>query len=226
MTIVPTSTVRAVGVCGDVGWTNYFDGYYSTDQVRSSKATIRDRPIFLCNENAGATSAATAWAMVAGAGGLQYAQAGYIKFAGSANPQAFTEYNDGTSIWDASHWWRTTYAGIWSNGAQHSYVVDYNATTGKLYMQIDGLTKASTPWSPDLVWNTPWSAQFFGETMDRGDDVPGTPGARTDFSSVAVRHCAGCIWQAPTGNSLLSDWPYYKFAWTLNPTAFQIYTQR
>lgn len=224
--LLPVSGAAATGACGDVDFENYFDGYYSVNQVFSSKAVIRDRPIFLCNENQGATSASSVWAMVAGQGPNQYAQVGYLKIAGMTKPAAFTEYNDGTNIWNSSHWWRVTYAAIWSSGVQHTYVVDYNDTTAKLYMQIDGLTKASTPWSPNLVWNTPWSAQFFGETWDRGDDVPGTAGAREDFSSVTVRHCAGCLWQAPTGNTPVSNWSYYKFVWTLNPTAFQIYTQR
>jgi len=133
-----------------------------------------------------------------------------------AAPKAFTEYNDGTTMWGQAHWWRVLYNGIWSSGAQHAYVVDYNGITEKLYMQIDGVTKAPTPWSPNLEWSNPWG----------GDDIPGTAGARTDYSLVAVRHCAGCIWQAPVSNFVVISWPYYKFVWTANPTAFQIYTQR
>ena len=59
-----------------------------------------------------------------------------------AAPKAFTEYNDGTTMWGQAHWWRVLYNGIWSSGAQHAYVVDYNGITEKLYMQIDGVTKA------------------------------------------------------------------------------------
>lgn len=221
--------VEATGACGD-GWgsPHYWDGTASTYQIFAALGTIRDRPIYLCSETVGASSSASAWAMLAGSGGPtgenQYAQAGFLKLAGWSSPMAFEEYDDGSG---ASPGWQQYFFGsIWSNGVRHTYKVDYSAVTGKIYIYIDGAQKFSPPWSPDTAWNTPWHAEFFGETFDRGDDVPGTAGARDDFTALAVKHCPTCSWAPPTNTALVSDQSYYKNVWSSQPTSFQIWTQR
>ena len=141
-----------------------------------------------------------------------------------AAPQAFVEYNDGENV--APGWARIFYPGIWSNAAQHTYVVDYSGITGKLYFSIDGLNKGSTPWSPDFEWTTPWEGQFYAESWDRGDDVPGVAGARSDWSQIAIQVAERGTWVNPEGEALTSDLAVYKKGWTTWPTAFQTWTQR
>jgi len=159
--------------------------------------------------------------MVAGYWPSEYAQAGYAQLPGFAT-RAFIEYDDGS---ESGGWSRIFYAGIWSNGAQHTYTVSYSAQTAKLHFQIDGASKGTTPWSPDVVWHAPWEGQFYSETLDSGDDVPGTAGARADWSLLKVQTTLG-TWKNPDGQVLTSDLAAYKNGWTTWPTAFQTWTSR
>lgn len=218
-------TASAAVACGDTVYVNRFDGNYSSSQLYGVRGTIRDRPILLCSNAVGATSGAAVWVMHASTGSApEYAQVGDAKLPGMAAPQAFTEYNDGSTT--APGWARSFYAGIWSNGSQQAYKVDYNGITGKIYLIIDSLTKASTPWSPDTEWHGGWEGEFYAETLDRGDDVPGPGGARTDMSALVVQKCDTCAFVNPDGLVLTSDLTPYKSGWSASPTAFQIWTQR
>ena len=165
--------------------------------------------------------------MLAGSGPFQYAQIGYAKLGGMSTTQTFTEYNDGTvTDMNMAHWWRTFFPGIWSSGVTHDYTVDYNSSTEKVYMSIGGAVKTVTPWSADVVFDGPWSGQFFGETRDPGDDISGTSTSRANFTNVAVRHCAGCLWQQALSPHVSSAFSYYCFVWTHNPVSFDVYTKR
>lgn len=221
------AAVRAAVNCGDGSAVNRFDGNRSdSPRVFAVQGKIRDRQINLCLDpgNSDDDSGASIWVMVAGWNPNEYAQVGYARIAGMAAPQAFVEYNDGENV--APGWARIFYPGIWVNGAQHTYVVDYSGITGKLYFAIDGLSKGSTPWSPDSEWSTPWEGQFYAETWDRGDDVPGVAGARADWSLLAVQIAEPGVWVNPEGAVLTSDLSVYKNGWSSWPTAFQTWTQR
>jgi hypothetical protein len=218
-------TTSAATACGDSQFFNRFDGNSSSSQLYGVRGTIRDRTIPLCSTTAGATSGASIWVMLASnVNAYEYAQVGYAKIPGMSTPRAFTEYNDGSNV--GPGWARVFYSGIWSDGSQHAYKVDYNGITGRIYLIVDGLTKASTPWSPDNVWQGGWEGEFYAETLDRGDDIPGTAGARTDLSVLGVQKCDTCSFVNPDGLALSSDLTPYKYGWTTWPTAFQLWTQR
>jgi len=221
------AAVRAATNCDDGDVWNRFDGNRSDAQrVYAVRGKIRDRKINLCLDpgNTDNDSAASIWVMVAGWNAFEYAQVGYARIAGMAAPQAFIEYNDGENV--APGWARIFLPGIWADAAQHTYVVDYSGITGKLYFSIDGLNKGSMPWSPDFEWSTPWEGQFYAETWDLGDDVPGVAGARADWSLLAVQIAEPGTWVNPEGEQLTSDLTAYKNGWTVWPTAFQTWTQR
>ncbi len=140
--------------------------------------------------------------------------------------QTFTEYNDGTST--PPGWNRTFWPGIWSPfSTRHSYIVSLSYSTGHVSMTVDGSTKATTPWGADSTWSPGWTGQVFGETLNLGDDVPGTASAKTSFASIQVITCRSCSpsnpsWAIPLGSAA----SYYKYEWVSNPTAFNVWTQR
>lgn len=217
--------VRAAVNCQSGAMFSWYDGNRSDSaQHWAVRGKIRDRAISLCLDpgNSDDDSGASIWVMVAGSWNYEYAQAGYYRLPSMASPTAFVEYDDGL---ESGGWNRVDQPGIWVNAAQHTYIVSYSTTDQKLHFQIDGASKGVTPWSPDIVWHSPWEGQFYAESLDPGDDVPGVAGARADWSILAVQKTLG-TWVNPDGDVLTSDVAAYKNGWTTWPTAFQTWTQR
>jgi hypothetical protein len=213
----------AAAACGDAAWVNRFDGYFTVASQYGAKGTLRDRTIFLCSNVNGATSAASAWVMLAGGGANEYAQVGYAKIAGMAGTTRFHEYNDGES--NPPNWNRTWWNGF-AAGTNHDYRVEYNFSTGKISGSVDGQTFFTTPWSPDAgEWHAGWNGQFAGETLDRGDDVPGTAASKAQFRDAMAKSCRGCAY-APVDGFLISDLGVYKKELVNNDLDFNIWTQR
>lgn len=215
---------RAAIACQNGSFQHYFDGNRSNIlHTWAAQGRIRDRPINLCLDpgNTDDDSGAAIWVMVAGYWPDEYAQAGYARLPGFAT-RAFTESDDGAEPGGHS---QVFHNGIWVSGAQHTYTVSYSAQTAKLHFQIDGVSKGSTSWSPDVVWHAPWEGQFYSESLDSGDDVPGTAGARADWSLLKVQTTLG-TWKNPDGQALTSDLAAYKNGWTTWPVAFQTWTSR
>jgi hypothetical protein len=220
---LPLSVAGAVQ-CGNAGYLNRFDGIRTVSSVYIAQGTLIDRPVALCTPSDG-TSGASAWFMIAG-GTHEYAQIGYARVAGQSSTATFTEYNDGTDA--PPGWSRSFWPGIFVSGHSHSYVVSYSFSTGHISMTVGGVTKATTPWGADTAWSAPFTGQFFGESWDAGDDVPGTSAAKAAFSSLRVKTCRSCSLSNPTpdSGSPYQDLSFMKFQWVTNPTAFNIWTQR
>lgn len=217
-----TGPANAATVCVDVGPANQFDGYRSTTSVSGVTGSIVDRDAALCTPG-DPTSAFSAWVMLGGGGADQYAQVGYARGAGMTAPVVFTEYNDGTGL--APGWTRSLFTG-WVSGSTKTYSVIYNYSTAKIGMYANGQLLSTTPWCADCVWTPGWTAQFFGETIDRGDDVPGTSSVKTSFTNLSARYCRSCAYTAPVVAAAGSTQAPYKFQWVSNPTSFNIWTQR
>jgi hypothetical protein len=220
-----SAVVRAAVACMDPPGVNIFAGMVTTSPTYGSSGYIVDRTISLCSAVSGASSGASAWVMLAGGGAHEYAQIGYGKLAGMAATQTFTEYNDGSTT--PPNWARLFYAGIFSAGANHSYIVSYNFSSDRVGMSVDGSSKATTPWGAPFVWQTGWTGQFNGETLDRGDDIPGTQASPAEFSLITTKSCHGCSYVQPTVAASGSDLAVYKFAWVIGTdTRFRVWTQR
>jgi hypothetical protein len=191
------------------------------------QGNIRDRGINLCTSTSGATSGAAAWAMLEGYGEDEYAQIGFAMLPDMAAAMTFTEYNDGSNV--APGWKRMFYTGIFTPGTNHAYKVEYSNATGTVGMWIDGISKARTPWSANQKWTTPFLGEFEAETLDSGDDVPGTPGFRTEFRSLKQLNCSGCAYANANPLYAGSDLAAYKFQWVTPggpPSHFDVWTQR
>lgn len=216
----------ATAPCSDPDWYNRWDGAFTAySPVYSVRGSMVDRTVALCSNVAYATSGSTSWLMVAGGGTYEYAQIGYIKFAGQLTSR-FVEYNDGES---GAGWARLYYSG-YSTGSNHFYEVlfDFVNQPRKFSLRVDGVTKAVTPWSPEGgEWSVGWTGQYSGETFDAGDDVPGTSALKTNFTNIKAISCWQCGWGDPPQIFLHSDLPAaYRNAWVTPPRYFDIWTQR
>lgn len=210
---------RAAPDCADPTVVNRWDGMYTVAPVYGAKATLRDRNIVLCANNDG-TSAAFAWIMVAGGDVYDYAQVGYARIGGMENEKSFTEWS-----LSATNWQRTSYAGIFDAGTTHDYHVYYGFSDGRVRMAADGQVLDISP-SVDGHWAPGWTGQFFGETWDRSDNVPGNATNKTDYTRAKTLTCRGCSYGKPQGATPLSSLSVYKFEWVNRPTAFNIWTER
>lgn len=217
------STVDATASCGDTNVVSRFAGFVTVTTQYGVEADLVDRPISLCSNVNGASSGASAWGMLAGGGPNEYAQVGFAKTAGMAGAMRFTEYNDGSST--APGWNRTWWSGF-SAGTTHTYNVAYSFSTGKVSASSDGQSLFTTPWAADGGTGQPgYTGQFLGETWDRGDDVPGTSTAKSNFRNVTARSCRGCSYVGVNGTAG-SDLAAHKQNWITKTTAFDIWTQR
>jgi hypothetical protein len=213
------SPVAAAVSCGTT--THSFDGGVTSSPNYYVSGTINDRSISLCS-GIPPSSGASAWLMIAGGCANEYAQIGFGKLSTMSSTKRFTEYNDGSN--QAPGWVRTFYLGF-SGGSTHNYVVSFSFTTGHVSMTVDGSTKATTPWGADTTWCGQWTGQINGETLNTGDDVPGTASAKTHFGSLLVKECRGCSLVSPSWLALGSDRSYYKIN-VLSSQSFDIWTQR
>ena len=143
--------------------------------------------------------------MVAGRPELEeYAQIGYLRRGGWTHTHGFSEFDAGRTACPApcteSHYYNfTRYIGSYdwfASGSTSSYVVKtMGDNSAGLGMYVDGDLKQMAMWDPHLVWATEdqlWHAQFFAETFDRGDDIPGTPTAKADARNIQVAKCSAC----------------------------------
>lgn len=165
---------------------------------------------------------AFAWVMLAGGGKYDYAQIGYAREAQMTYEKTFTEWSLSSTNWD-----RKYYNGYWSAGSDKSYLVEYNFTDGTVRMALAGGGNVlDTSPSVEGHWSPGWVGQVFGETWDLSDNVPGTASNPASFTIVRVLDCRGCSYTLPQ-SWYPDDGPAaYKFAWTNEPGAFDIWTNR
>lgn len=144
-----------------------------------SCAMWRTTATALCSSGGGgSTSGASAWIQLNGGNTDDYAQIGYAMTTSIFEPDLFTEWS-----YDAPHWQRDWFGGIWDGMSNRTYTVTKGFSTGKISMTVDGSTKTTTTWSPDTLWGSGWWGAFEGETLDHGDDVPGTAASKVLYSA-------------------------------------------
>lgn len=208
--------------CQENAYNNRFDGFYSNpdsgDGPYGVKGDVDIRQTNLCNGSDG-SSASSAWVMIHGGGGYDYAQVGYLR-TGSHSQAHFTEWSRSMSEWD-----RTWQGGV-QNGTSPNYEVKYSDSDNDLKMFKNDVQLEHTPFNPLNVWGNPWNAQFFGETVDRGDDVPGTPATKVVFAELRTKHCKTCEYNNPDHTNQVSQLDAYKFDWVNFPTKMRIWTDR
>jgi hypothetical protein len=214
----------ATSSCSDPEAFSRHDGIVTNfSPVYSARGSIVDLPVGLCSPGDGSASG-SAWVMVAGGGVKEYAQVGFAREPGMATPMRFTATNDGEGQ-DLDF-----YPG-WSNGTNHFYEVLFSFGGPPRYftLKVDSqVLMVEDDWSPEGgEWHVGWTGQFFGETWDRGDDMPGTKTNKEHFTNVKTITCWACGWVVPPNPVHPTSIPsYYRFAWVAQPNYFDIWTER
>lgn len=209
--------------------------------VTSARASITDRVVNTCVGQ----PRVSIWAMIANPSGssvgAMYAQYGYLKYGTQTTAKYFYEFNDGTCFGiggvptpqcsDPTHFKLVQGANI-NPGTTHEYqvvLVCYNPDNVCAFdLYRDGSRNGSTPWDPRIAWGSAigWDAQFFAETHNYEDDVPGTPSYPAIISDPRIQLAAGGSWQKPDHNTTADDFPAaYRYSEN-NFDDFEVWTSR
>jgi hypothetical protein len=187
---------------------NYFDGFDTRDfTLYGAYGNINTRAGALCS---GGTGASAAWTMVADnyfSGGGGYAQSGYASQTGNVTARYFSQYRKFSS---------NTPTTVWGGNASGTnlFITNYHFDTGHLYMYVNNTVLDHTAFDPAAgVWVGPWDGQYFGETWNPGDDMPGIAGTHVTFSTLRYDKCRSCGWVSiPTGHGAVTGSSRYHFS--------------
>jgi len=223
-------TVSATLQCGTTIIGNLLDGGRGNDGTWSSHAWITtDNPPFCWGSDPNAnTDDISAWSMVRGQSGSEYAQTGYIRKETWTDgfEHFFMAYRD-THMTEQFQSFGISYV-----GENHKYEQYFNQPRGDIQLWEDSNLLAVTPFNPYGDWTGPWNSEWSGETKDGGDAMPGTlpyPNNTVNFTYVSYEPSIGGSWQQEFSYNLLNSEPqYYYYASENNypsEAAFSIWTQ-
>lgn len=181
--------------------------------IIGASAGIEYQYPYLCTETPGSTSGVSVWAMIYGGFGDTdgYAQAGYLRSPGGYQ-HFFSQYNrcypacggGGTVISPSSP------------TQPHNYKVLYDSNVHRIRMYWNANLLDTTSWDPYAVWSGANQAQYFGETHDRGDDVPGTSANVLQFTNASVQDAFTGTNVAPAAlnHNVTPGTRYYSWVWS------------
>lgn len=166
----------------------------SKGPITGAVAQIQNRQPALCTGNLDPSSAVSLWSMVAGTGSQeQYAQAGYFTDREVTSITEFAQYTPeggGSPVSKMGETVTTTSA----------YYVEYQDKQLHMFVQHPDNSVTDllyTGYDPLSVWQSPIAAQWDAETLDPGDDVPGTFMSPTYFSRVQDKGGLDSIFAIP-----------------------------
>ena len=197
----------AIANCGtsaneQVGWGSQFYNGTQPELVEGSSSYIITRTAALCTtDKNGGTNFSTAWNMVyAGQG---YAQAGTMYRYGASCIYAWSEQSLNGTFTDYN-------SGCTGAGATHAYRNLFVITNGVYHIQssVDGKNIHTTSWDPLSYWTVPYQVAFTGETWYSASDVPGTSGAKTNFTAMGVQRFSDNSLVTSCGNVALAAYKY------------------
>lgn len=211
------STAEATTTCGSAG--GWFDGAYKTgESLYSVSATLSNPNIpGLCGSS---NSDVSLWPMIASgtnANVLGYAQSGYGRHSGESNTYYFAEYHHPNATGDVFK-----EGGVAASGVNYNEWYDF--TGGHINMMVGSTTYLITDYDPILYWGSPWQAQWFAETHQYGDDVPGTATNPAYVSSLQIKTCRSCGPTTPSGVVLYNNSARYAEGWDTTNSVFHVYT--
>lgn len=142
----------------------------------------------------------TPWVMIADPGAGEYAQVGWFKSPSMYEPEIFSKWNDGSG-----------YHRVFYNGYEaktHLYtVVDTDRSGsygGFINFDYDSYFLGHVYWDNVFInGTTANSIQYNGEVRNTGDQMPGNPYNKVEFSSVAYYNSKNADWGA---KPYVSDW--------------------
>lgn len=199
-----TSPAAASGACVDPNPSNYHTGAESpvaAFQIGAS-ATIDFRQPILCFPTDG-NRGATAWAMSWATGNGGYAQAGYYRLNNQGAEHFFSQDNE---CWPGCG--PPTTVELPNGPSQaHTYKVVYDANIARLRMYYGTSLISTTSYDPFVTWSGLVQGQYFGETIDGGDDMIGTVGNVTKFRNIQVQN-AVTGWSPPASLTRGNNHPH------------------
>jgi len=181
----PGVGLSAQNPCGTFG--HYFDGaaYNTTLSPRftGSDAVLKVRDPALCGSTGTSQNFTSGWTMLASRDGLGYVQTGFVKSA-AAPLQHVGQFYDDPAV-PVTKYGFDYGQGPLANGQFNRYWNNFNPSTGRQNLNIDGTQWMTTNFNPNGSWlPQPFQPQFFGEVTYKESDMPGTSTSPTTFTSM------------------------------------------
>jgi hypothetical protein len=195
-----------------------FVGTQYTVQNRAVSTALDSNPGAICTTTDN-QAWVSAWAMDTGGG---WAQSGIWHSYANGILTYFSSYCEYSSSGPCHNVFGTT-----ALSANHTYSEIYNSSTGHIDEEIDSTVIDSTDFNPVGVWTDPWTAEWYAETNDSGNDIPGTATVQELFAGIAYKACTTCSWSSPasTIGNPSSDSTRYGTQWLSKPTDFYVWTK-
>jgi hypothetical protein len=190
-----TTPAAAAGVCGGTRG-NYFNGYFQDGkpnyQFEGSSGYIVVRDGANCTGDTSIGNFSNAWLMIASNLGAPYNGWGQVGFERTAGfpLRWFSQFYDGYKALETRY---STFPVSNQIGVRHTFRVLWYESCLCLRATIDSTTWAESDFNPfaypaESNWGPQaWSPQFLAEAGYLQSDVPGTPAARTRFSSLGAQ---------------------------------------
>jgi hypothetical protein len=202
-----------------------FDGYADFNApawYEGVSAYVVPRDGTACSESGGpgGDGDVAGWVMIAGRGSSTYAQVGFTKNVGYPM-RWFAQFNNGGSQFTDRTMYNSTFV-------RHTFRVLWNSTTGVFDANIDSTHFSSSTFNPFVIgspWGIgTWTPEYEDEGKDADSDVPGTSGARVQFTSVGVqRFSDNALISQPCGMNVTDDVPSRWHHAASSCTAFDLW---
>jgi hypothetical protein len=204
--------------------TNFFDGWGrdpTNQKSRGAQADIQVLVAPLCLY--GGQTRVTAWSMLQGDDGDEFAQIGYQHKADSGM-KFFYEWEMNFTDPDYT---KVLFGSPVTEDFYNFKAARGNSGSNHIHLYWNGTDKAETNFDP-LDANSGWGqtvSKWFGETIDPGDDMPGTPSQKTDFKNIQFKDASNS-WVDVTNFNITTDHTTcYYLGDILDPNPhFQIWT--
>ena len=194
------TTIAALATCttqanrwdGEFNWTDAHGS--SPGNFEGISAQIVVRPINLCGSvSCFECNFSYAWTMISDYNSRGYVQSGFgLPQLGYACMVHWSQVNltGGTQPGD----WHDVFGSCVAPGEIHQYWQQYGGS-GQILSNVDTMTFQVLN-NAFQTWTAPFLVQYFGETLYRESDMPGTDSQVTTFSDMQVQNLIGDAWVA------------------------------
>lgn len=194
--LLPAGPGYADRPCG-AGYVTTFDGKYTSasTSIYGVRARIENRSIDLCGDG-GSDGGVSAWTMLSAPSAtssnrINFAQVGYAK---TGALSTYGVHDKVVFAFNTTQCYATLGCGQGDDESisvkfttsappdgRNYYAVYLDSSTDRVTMAQNGNVIKALGYDVTGRWSATWFGQYFGETFDRGDDVPGTSANRTSF---------------------------------------------
>jgi hypothetical protein len=191
VTATAPAAYAEVPACGSRSASNYHAGYgvAGDSSVEGDYAIISTRYGAVCDTDTTSGNFTNQYAMIASHNLAGWAQAGYIRWYGSAIV-FFAQQSSGHTVY-------TKYGtSAVATGSTNFYYNKWDATCLCMENIIGRTLYLKSTWNPYTAWTTPFSPQFTGEAVYLASDLAGTSSAPASYTSVSGQDSGTDAWVA------------------------------